>query len=431
MRDVLAVILGGGRGTRLYPLTKYRSKPAVPIAGKYRLIDIPISNCLNSNISRIFILTQFNSASLNRHVNLTYHFDTFRREGFVNILAAEQRMDNMDWFQGTADAVRKTLMHYEPYEFKYYLILSGDHIYSMDYRKMIAEHALSGADATVAALPVTRDKVSGLGILEIKDDGTIDRFVEKPKKPEVIDTLKLSNKYWEIRGEKERSEELFLANMGVYIFNREVLDEILSTGEELDFGSEIFPRTVVETDRVHAFPFEGYWEDVGTIRSFYEAHLGFLERVPKFSFYDEYNRVYSHARYLPPSKLNHAHTEKAILAEGSIVDDANIKQTFVGLRSIVGRGTTLNSVIMMGADFYETVEDRKQNQLEQKPHVGIGENCYLEGVIIDKNARIGNNVRIMNGDVVDQEGEGWMVRDGIVVIEKNAIIKDGTDLNFR
>lgn len=429
MSDVLAVILGGGKGTRLYPLTKYRSKPAVPLAGKYRLIDIPISNCLNSNVSRIFVLTQYNSASLNRHINLSYHFDTFRRDGFVDIIAAEQTPTSSDWFRGTADAIRKTLNHYASYQFSYYLILSGDHIYSMNYQNMIKYHRRAKADISVAAIPVPREKVSGLGILNIDEKGFVRRFIEKPTDQSLIDSLEIGDEYWKLCHESPQPG-MFLANMAVYLFNRSVLEEMLLSGSELDFGAEIFPRAVEEKKRIRAHLFRGYWEDIGTIRSFYQANLGLVEQVPKFSFYDEGNRVYTHARFLPPSKINKARTEQAILSEGCIVDDATIINSLIGLRSIVRKNTTLVSTVLMGADYYESLENQKKNRRKHIPDVGIGAGSYIEKALIDKNARIGKHVRIVGGDKPDQEGENWFLRDGIVVIEKNGIIPDGTELNF-
>jgi len=430
MREVLAVILGGGRGTRLYPLTKYRSKPAVPLAGKYRLIDIPISNCLNSGISRIFVLTQYNSASLNRHINLTYHFDHFRLEGFVDIIAAEQTEQSADWFQGTADAVRKTLIHYSPYRFDYYLILSGDHIYSMDYREMIGKHIEERAEVSVATIPVSREKAPGLGILVTDGDSFIRHFVEKPKDPAIIGSLVIGDEYWRQRNLPIR-KNLFLANMGIYIFNRKVLEQILNDGNEVDFGAEIFPRSIRESRKVRAHLFEGYWEDIGTIRSFYEANLGFLDHVPKFSFYNEYSPIYTHSRFLPPSKINRAFTEEAILSEGCIVENATIHRSLVGVRSIVGNGATLVSTILMGADYHETPEQKECNRTQGIPDIGIGEGSYLEGALIDKNARIGENVKIVSGKAPDTSGEGWVLKDGIIVIEKNAVIPDGTQLIFR
>ncbi|MBD3165391.1 glucose-1-phosphate adenylyltransferase [bacterium] len=429
MRDVMAVILGGGRGTRLYPLTKYRSKPAVPLAGTHRLIDIPISNCLNSDITRIFVLTQFNSASLNRHVSLAYHFDAFRREGFVNILAAEQTDENMQWFQGTADAMRQTLRHYRRFRFKHYLVLSGDHIYRMDYRKLIRAHEESDADVSVAALPVHRDKVPAFGVLSLDDKGWINEFVEKPSDPEVISKLEVGPEFFESQG-KDPYEGYCVANMGIYVFDRDVLEEMLLGSSELDFGKEVFPRAVAENRRVHAHLFEGYWEDIGTIKAFYDANLDFVEIVPKFSFYDEYDPIYTHARFLPPSKITRVTADKVTFAQGCIVDDSYLRRSIIGIRSRVGRGSTIIDSVIMGADEYETPEV-KANLAPGVPEIGIGHDCHIEGAILDKNARIGHGVRIVAGNGPEQQGDGWMLRDGIVVIEKDAVIPDGTQLIFR
>ncbi len=429
MQDVLAVILGGGRGTRLHPLTRLRSKPAVPLAGKYRLIDIPISNCINSDLSRIFVLTQFNSASLNRHIDLTYRFDSFR-EGFVNILAAEQTSQSSAWFEGTADAVRKTLRHYDRFMFDHYLILSGDHIYRMDYRQMLRIHRRTHADVTVAALPVKKEKVKELGILAADADGRITKFVEKPDDPKLLKDLKVDPKYWNKFGKDKQSGE-YLANMGVYVFKRKVLESILLDGEELDFGKEIFPRSVAEKKKVFSYPFEGYWEDIGTIRAFYEANLGFVKSVPSFNFYDRSAPVYTHARFLPPSKITRATTDHAILSEGCIVDEAYVRFSIIGVRSLVGQGSTIIDTIMMGSDYYETPEQIEENKKRKIPNLGIGHDCHIEGAIIDKDARIGHGVRIVAGDVPDEEGDGWMLRDGVLVVEKKAIIPDGTQLIFR
>ena len=430
MRNVLAIILGGGKGTRLYPLTKLRSKPAVPLNGKYRLIDIPISNCLNSDIYRIFVLTQFNSASLNRHVNTTYRFDSFREGGFVTILAAEQTQESTDWFQGTADAVRKTLRHYSKFDFDNYLILSGDHIYRMDYRDILAGHMERNSDVTVAAIPVRREKAPELGILDIDGKGEVIRFVEKPQDNSVIDTLVIKPQTWKTFG-KDIKPDHYLANMGVYVFKRKVLEEILEHGHHTDFGREIFPETVNSPDlKVDAFLFEGYWEDIGTIKSFFEANLGFVDPLPLFSFYDERAPIYTHPRFLPPSKITRTTAEKAILSEGCVVDDAYIRRSLIGVRSLVGKGTQIINTVMMGADRYETQIEKDRNRALGRPDIGIGPDCHIEGCIIDKDARIGKGVRIVSGDSPDVEGDGWMLRDGIVVIEKQAIIPDGAVIVF-
>jgi glucose-1-phosphate adenylyltransferase len=431
MRDVLAIILGGGKGSRLYPLTKLRSKPAVPLNGKYRLIDIPISNCLNSDIYRIFVLTQFNSASLNRHVNSAYRFDNFRQEGFVTILAAEQTQESTDWFQGTADAVRKTLRHYSKFSFDHYLILSGDHIYRMDYRKILSEHKSNKSDVTVAAIPVMREKAPELGILDINGNGEVIRFIEKPQDQTVINTLEIKPQTWKTFGKNAKPDQ-YLANMGVYVFKREVLESILEDGGHTDFGKEIFPETVNSPDiKVNAYLFEGYWEDIGTIRSFFDANLDFVDPLPSFSFYDENAPIYTHARFLPPSKITRTTAERAILSEGCVVDDAYIRRSLIGLRSLVGKGAQIINTVMMGSDRYETFVEKAHNRELGRPDIGIGPDCHIEGCIIDKDARIGRGVRIVSGNSPDAEGDGWMLRDGVVVIEKQAIIPDGTVIVFR
>jgi glucose-1-phosphate adenylyltransferase len=431
MSDVLAIILGGGKGARLYPLTKLRSKPAVPLNGKYRLIDIPISNCLNSDIYRIFVLTQFNSASLNRHVNSTYRFDNFRQGGFVTILAAEQTQESTDWFQGTADAVRKTLRHYSRFSFDHYLILSGDHIYRMDYREILARHKEKNADVTVAAIPVIREKAPELGLLDINDNGEVIRFVEKPQDQSVIDTLEIKSQTWKTFGKQTKPGHC-LANMGVYVFKREVLENILEDRGHTDFGKEIFPETVNSPDlTVNSFLFEGYWEDIGTIKSFFEANLGFVDPLPLFSFYDESAPIYTRPRFLPPSKITRTTAERAILSEGCVVDDAYIRRSLIGVRSLVGKGAQIINAIMMGSDRYETSAEKAHNKELGRPDIGIGPDCHIEGCIIDKDARIGRGVRIVSGNSPDTQGDGWMLRDGVVVIEKQAIIPDGAVIVFR
>ncbi len=429
MRNTLAVILGGGRGTRLYPLTKVRSKPAVPLAGKYRLIDIPVSNCLHSNITRIFVLVQFHSASLIRHIRLTYNFDSFRSEGFVHILAAEQTESSDEWFRGTADAVRKTLRHYYRFRFNEYLVLSGDHIYRMDYRKMIEEHRERGADITMAALIVPREKVPELGVLEIDEAGRIIRFVEKPRDEAVIDTLEVGAEYFRRRGEPVR-KGLFLGNMGVYLFRREVLEEMLQAYGEEDFGKHILPLAVKNGLKVYSHLFDDYWEDIGTIRSFYEANLAFVEPIPQFSFYDEERPIFTRARYLPPSKITRVAAERAMFSEGCIVEDAIVERSIIGVRSIIRKGAVVRNSYVMGSDYHESPEDFEALEIEGLPPVGVGENSLLDGVIVDKDARIGRDVKVIAGPGPDREGEGWMLRDGVVVIEKEAVIPDGTVLDF-
>jgi len=431
MHNVLALILGGGRGTRLYPLTKERSKPAVSLAGKYRLIDIPISNCLNSGVSRIFVLTQFLAQSLNHHVSRTYYFDAFRRQGFVNILSAEQTsVEQDDWYQGTADAVRKTLRHTKRYNFREFLILSGDHIYRMDYGKMIREHRERGADVSIAALEVSRDKVPELGVMQIDDEGGIERFVEKPQDDKIIDSLEITPRYFENMGEPDR-RGLYLANMGVYVFNREVMHEMLQKHTEAeDFGRQILPSAIENGLKVCAHRFDGYWEDIGTIKAFYQANLEFADPVPKFTFYDELNPIYTRPRFLPPIKTNSAEIRQALICEGSIIEGAKINKCVIGIRSVVREGSTLDHCILVGADYYDSEERKAQFETSPLPELGIGRGCYIQKAIIDKNARIGDGCRLVGGDKPDAEGENWTLRDGILVVHKEAVIKPGTELVF-
>jgi glucose-1-phosphate adenylyltransferase len=432
MHNVLSLILGGGRGTRLYPLTKERSKPAVPLAGKYRLIDIPISNCLNAGVNRIFVLTQFLAQSLNHHISLTYRLDAFRRQGFVNVLSAEQTgAEQDDWYQGTADAVRKTLRHCERYRFKEFLILSGDHIYRMDYEKMVEEHRERGADVTVAALEVPREKVPELGVMELDDNGRITRFVEKPTDDKVIDSLEISPEYFNNRGEAPR-EGLYLANMGVYVFNRDAMHDLLMEHEDAeDFGKQILPLGVKKGLKVYAHRFSGYWEDIGTIRAFYEANLAFADPMPKFSFYDEVNPIYTRARFLPPTKTNSARVEQSLVGDGCIIEGAEITRSIIGIRSIIRERSILRNSILMGADFYDSSAMPDPNRPKGSPDIGIGKDVLIERAIIDKNARIGDGAKLIGGDKPDAEGDQWTLRDGILVIHKNAVISPGTELVFR
>jgi len=430
MKNTLALVLGGGSGTRLYPLTKERSKPAVPIAGKYRLIDIPISNCINSDINRVFVLTQFLAISLNHHVASTYRFDNFRKQGFVNILSAERTAakDNVDWYQGTADAVRKTLRHTKRYNFKEFLILSSDHIYRMDYKAMVRLHRSRGADVSVAAMEVARPRVPELGVMNINDDGRIKRFVEKPQETKVIDSLEIPAEYYKKHNE-EVQKDMFFANMGVYVFNRDILIDMLTNTDAEDFGKQILPMTVESGLKVYSHKFDGYWKDVGTIKEFFDANIALTDPLPEFSFYGDENQIFTHARFLPASKLHDVKVEDSLLAEGCILAGSDIKKSVVGIRSIVRDGTTIRYSILMGADYYETDEEMKI--LSDKKKLGIGKNCVIRKAIIDKNARIGDNVVLVGGDKPDFESEaGWMLRDGILVVTKNTTIPDGTVIDF-
>ena len=406
--DIVAVIMGGGAGTRLFPLTKDRAKPAVPLAGKYRLVDIPISNCINSDLRRIFLLTQFNSSSLHRHVLESFRFDTFS-PGFVEILAAEQRIDRTDWYQGTADAVRQNLMHINSYPHSLVLILSGDQLYRMNYHTIIEQHVASGAEVTVATTPVRADVAGGFGIMEVEEGGRITRFVEKPTDPAVQATLP---------GYPDRLP----ASMGIYVFDREVLDDALA-GHEVDFGKHIIPR-LIESRRVYAYQHEGYWEDIGTIRAFYEANLDLCEPLPQFNFYDASSPIFTHARYLPATKIIKSQIERSILADGCIINDAHIDRSVVGVRSRIQAGATIRNSLVMGADFYDSPD---RLPLPGAPVMGIGHGTHIEGTIVDKNARIGDRVRISPEGKADfLDGPNFYIRDGIVIVPKNAVIMSDT-----
>ncbi len=413
-RQVLAVILGGGRGTRLYPLTKHRAKPAVPIGGKHRLIDIPLSNCINSEIRRIHVLTQFLTASLHRHIAQTYHFDIFT-QGWVRILAAEQTLEGAAWYQGTADAVRKQLDHIRYARPSEVLILAGDHLYRMDYRPFLAYHREKGADVTVAVHPVGREEAPSLGILKVDDDGRIQRFVEKPA-PEALDGL-----------ESFRDpDHPYLGSMGIYIFRPQVLEDLLLGTDADDFGREILPLAI-ETYRVYAYPFEGYWADIGTLRAFYEANLALTRPDPPFDFYDPTFPIYTRPRFLPGTRVVDSSFHHVLVADGCHLERVEAEEVVFGLRSRVGPRVRLRRAVILGADFYETEEQREENRRLGRPDVGIGEGSVLEGVIVDKNARIGRGVVIRpQPPDREEETENWVIRDGIVVIPKNAVVPDGT-----
>src|SRR5476649_2082282 len=420
---VLCVIMGGGQGTRLFPLTKDRAKPAVPLAGKYRLVDIPISNCINSGFRRIYILTQFNSTSLHGHISLTYKFDQFT-SGFVEMLAAQQTFTNTSWYEGTADAVRKNLTHFLNHDFDYLLILSGDQLYRMDFRKIVEQHVETGADITIATIPVARATAQSLGIMQIADDYRITRFVEKPKEAAALDSLKLTADL-KSKLEIKADGDLYLASMGIYVFNRELIRELLDNPLS-DFGKHIIPNAI-STRRVFSYVFQGYWEDIGTIRSFFEANLDLVSELPRFNFFDMSSPIFSRPRFLPGSKINGAQIEHALVTDGCIINDAHIKNSIVGLRTFVGAGTRLDRVIILGCDFYESEESIRKHEHEGKPRIGIGSNCKIDNAIIDKNARIGNNVVISPaGKPENVDHELYFIRDGIVVIAKNAIIPHGT-----
>jgi glucose-1-phosphate adenylyltransferase len=419
---VLSVIMGGGQGTRLFPLTKERAKPAVPLAGKYRLVDIPISNCINSGLRRIYLLTQFNSASLHRHISQSYKFDHFSG-GFVEILAAEQTYTDTSWYQGTADAVRKNMIHFMNHDWEHLLILSGDQLYRMDFRQIINLHARSDADITISTIPVPRREVPALGILQIDSEQRITRFVEKTSDPAVQDTLKLPLEWYPTLGIKGDGE-LFLASMGIYVFSRNVIQKLLDN-TLTDFGKHIIPKAIEEM-RVFSSVFQGYWEDIGTIRSFFEANLDVTSELPRFNFFDMAAPIFSRPRFLPGSKINGAQIDHAVISDGCILTHAVIKHTIVGLRSIVSAGTILNRTILLGSDYYESYESIVENEKAGRPRIGIGTNCRIENTIVDKNARIGNNVVISPaGKPENVDHANYYIRDGIVIVPKNGVIPHG------
>ena len=420
MENVLAVILGGGRGSRLYPLTRSRSKPAVPIGGKYRLVDIPISNCLNNNIRKIYVLTQFNSASLNRHIKNTYSFDPFN-PGFVDVLAAEQTMTSQNWFQGTADAVRQSLHHMNNHDFEYMMILSGDQLYQMDFKTMLETHKKSGAEVSIATIPVNAHDATGFGIMKVGENNAIDSFVEKPGPDELGEWSS------DVSDELKQAGRIYLASMGIYIFNRSVMKELFDEQPEAkDFGKEIIPAAITNGRKVTSFIYDGYWEDIGTIKSFFEANLELTSPMPKFNLYDTANMVYTRARMLPASKISGTTLERTIVAEGCVIEASRIEHSLIGIRSRIGKGTTIADAIVMGSDYFPRY-DELTGKDGVNPPVGIGERCYIRNCIIDKNSRIGNDVRINGGPhLEDGNFDQYSVVDGIVVVMKGATIKDGT-----
>jgi glucose-1-phosphate adenylyltransferase len=418
--NVLGVILGGGQGSRLAPLTETRSKPAVPIGGKYRLVDIPISNCLNSGIHRMFVLTQFNSASLNKHIKNTYHFSHFS-SAFVDILAAEQTPDNPTWFQGTADAVRQTMHHLLNHEFEYALILSGDQLYQMDFNKMVQEHVNKGAEVSIATIPVTAKDATDFGILKVNEDSFITSFIEKP-------AAKLLPDWSSDTGAEMQAEGRdYLASMGIYIFNRDLLVRILlDNPDEKDFGKEIIPRAMAH-NKVLSFQYEGYWTDIGNISSFFEANLGLTDDIPKFNLFDSRQSIYTRARMLPPSKILGTTLNKAVIAEGCILHAKEISHAVVGIRARIGVDTIIENVYIMGSDRYQTLIEIEEEVAKGRPLIGIGDRCKIVNALVDKNSRIGNDVQIIGGDhLPDGDHALYTVKDGIVVVKKGAIIPDGT-----
>lgn len=418
--QVVSVILGGGAGTRLYPLTATRSKPAVPIGGKYRLVDIPISNCINSEINRMFVLTQFNSASLNRHIKNTYHFSAFG-SGFVDILAAEQTPDNPGWFQGTADAVRQSLRHISNLEFEYVLILSGDQLYQMDFAEMIDAHIKKGADISIATIPVIARDASDFGIMKADADHVITSFIEKPKAELLPDWISDTGKEMQDQG------RLYLASMGIYVFSKKVLYELLKDiyPDATDFGKEIMPHSI-ESYKVISAQYDGYWTDIGNIPAFFEANLALTQEIPLFNLFDNTKTIFTHARMLPPAKISGTTLERTIIAEGSIINASRLEGCVVGIRSRIGHGTTVVNTYVMGNDFYETLEVMQENVSKGIPEIGIGERCYIKDAIIDKNCRIGDDVRINGGSHLPNTDHAlYTVKDGIIVVKKGAVLMNG------
>lgn len=421
-KDVISIILGGGAGTRLYPLTRRRSKPAVPIAGKYRLVDIPISNCLNAELNRIFVLTQFNSASLNKHIKNTYHFSNFDK-GFVDILAAEQTPDNPTWYQGTADAVRQCLHHMENFDFKYILILSGDQLYQMDFREMINHHIETGAEISIATIPVNAKDASDFGILKTDASGAIVSFTEKPSQEALPPWAS------EVSDDMKQAGRVYLASMGIYIFSREVLFEILNKKPEAtDFGKQVIPDAIEANARVFSYQYEGYWTDIGNISSFWEANIGLTDEIPQFNLFNESQTIYTRARMLPPAKIS-ATLEKTIIADGCIIMASRLERCVVGIRTRIGKGSVISNTYIMGSDYYQTLDELDKANTEGRPQMGIGENCVIDRAIIDKNCSIGNNVHIKGGDhLPDGDFEKYTVKDGIVVVKKGVVLPDGFNI---
>lgn len=430
MRSVLSIILGGGRGARLYPLTKLRAKPAVPIAGKYRLIDIPVSNCINSGIRKIYVLTQFNSASLNRHISLTYNFGPFS-EGFVEVFAALQTPDSEAWFQGTADAVRRVLKFVQNYNITEYLVLSGDHLYRMDYQGFINFHRVENADLTIPVIAVDEERAGNFGLIKIDDKNNVVEFSEKPKgaalKKMAVDTTKLG------LDEKEAARRPYIASMGIYTFKRRVMQELLDRDPgQSDFGKEIIPSAINEF-KVKTFLFNDYWEDIGTIGAFYDANMALVKFPnPSFSFYHQEAPIYTRQRFLPPCKFVNTDVVESMIAEGCIINKAKIQKSILGVRTHINEGCEIQESLIMGSDNFQSIKEREADLEAGRIPIGIGKNTLIKKAIIDKNARIGRNVKIINKDGAyedkSHESEGWYIRDGVVIILKNATIPDGTEI---
>jgi len=413
---VLSIILGGGQGSRLYPLTESRSKPAVPIAGKYRLVDIPISNCINSDIKRMYVLTQFNSASLNRHIKNTYHFSFFS-SAFVDVLAAEQTMSSSDWFQGTADAVRQSMHHFLNHEFDYALILSGDQLYQMDFNEMLENHVSSNAEISIATIPVHAKEATSFGILKANPENVITSFIEKPAAELLPDWVS------EVSDEMKSKGREYLASMGIYIFNKPLLIELMKDTSTIDFGKEIIPQNI-DKHKTLSYQFEGYWTDIGNIDSFFEANLGLTDNIPEFDLFNNTKRIYTRARMLPTSKVSGTALNNTVIAEGCIIHAGKIERSVIGVRSRIGKESTVINTYMMGSDYYETLDEIERNKISIL--MGIGERCFIKNAIIDKNCRIGDDVRINGGKhLKDTEADTYAVKDGIVVVKKGATIPHG------
>jgi glucose-1-phosphate adenylyltransferase len=423
MHKTICLILGGGAGTRLYPLTKDRSKPAVPVGGKYRLIDIPISNCLNSGLYRIFVLTQYNSASLNKHIKNSFHFDHFSN-GFVDILAAEQTSGNMDWFQGTADAVRQSVRNFAYYDFDYILILSGDQLYQMDIEEVISNHVEQSADVTIATIPVVAEDATSFGIMKVNSENKIVSFIEKPKLDILPDWTS------EVDDDLKAKGKVYLASMGIYVFSRPALRVLLNENPKaLDFGKELIPDSITRGMNVVSYAYDGYWTDIGDIKSFFEANIALAADIPEFNMFDNENKIYTRPRLLPPAKFSGVTFTRAIVAEGSIVQAKLVENAILGIRSRIDYGTVIKNAYIMGNDYFESLEDLSA---PGKIPMGIGKDCFIENAIVDKHVRIGNNVIIRgNENLPDQEHEHYVIKKGIVVINKNAVIPDGTIIGFR
>lgn len=424
MRNVVTFILGGGKGTRLFPLTQLRSKPAVPLAGKYRLIDIPISNCLNSDLNRIYLLTQFNSVSLHRHIRQTYRFDRFDG-GFVEILAAQQTMEGMEWYQGTADAVRKNVRFLQQKEIDYALILSGDQLYRMNYQEMLETHRRTGADVTIGALPVTREQARGFGIMRLDDDGRVRGFLEKPKTDEEIDLVKTDPAWIDARGIPSKGRDC-LGSMGIYLFNRDVLVDLLIKNDYHDFGKEVFPMSI-RTHKVQVHLFDGYWEDIGTIRSFYEANLDLTRPDAPFRLDDDSAPIFTHARSLPPTRCDGAQVKHSLISDGCVIGEgAVIENSVIGLRCRIGKNVTIRNSVLMGADFFQSEDELAADLQAGVPHVGVGDGSQIEGAIVDKNCRIGRNVRITPQGIDKLPADSpVVVEDRVIVVPKESTLADG------